>query len=89
LTCEKLKKVITYPCAYEEIPLTQFIKSYGTEGIEHIDKETLSKQRSVVTYLLKKIGTNILSGKSIMNISLPIYIFDVRSMLETYDNFKF
>ncbi len=80
---EKQKNLITYPIAYEEIAMTQFIKAYGTEGIEHIDKDTLSKQRSVVTYLLKKIGSNILSGKSVMNVSLPIYIFDIRSMLET------
>ncbi len=60
------------------------MKSYVKEGIEFIDQETLAKQRSVMTYMIKKIGANILRGKGIMNVSLPIYIFDCRSMLDTY-----
>jgi hypothetical protein len=59
------------------------MKGYGTEGLEFIDQETLNKQRGIISYMLKKVGTNLLSGKSIMNVSLPIYIFDQRSMLET------
>lgn len=31
--------------------------------------------------LLKKIGSNLLKGKSIMNISMPVTIFEDRSML--------
>jgi hypothetical protein len=58
------------------------MKAYETEGLEFIDQETLKKQRNVLTYMVKKIGTNLLSGKSIMNVSLPIYIFDPRSVLE-------
>ena len=30
------------------------------------------------------MGTNLIKGKSIMNISLPINIFDVRSHLEVF-----
>ena len=77
------KKVITYPLVYEDIVKTQYIKSYGTEGLEYIDKETINKQRGILTYLIKKVGSNLLSGKSIMNVSLPIYIFDYRSLLES------
>jgi hypothetical protein len=58
------------------------MKTYGTEGLEFIDQETLKKQRGVMTYMIKKVGANLLSGKSIMNVSLPIYIFDPRSVLE-------
>lgn len=58
------------------------MKAYGTEGLEYINQDVLKKQRSVMTYMLKKIGSNLLSGKSIMNVSLPIYIFDPRSVLE-------
>ena len=58
------------------------MKTYGTEGLEFIDQETLKKQRGVFTYMVKKVGANLLTGKSIMNVSLPIYIFDPRSVLE-------
>lgn len=34
--------------------------------------------------MLSKIGSNILSGKSLINISLPIDIFEARSNLERF-----
>ena len=63
-----------------------FIRQQGENGIEWIDQEKINKQRNVISYLVSKVGMNILSGKSIMNISLPINIFDERSLLETYIN---
>jgi hypothetical protein len=60
------------------------MKTYGTEGLEFINQEILKKQRGVLTYMIKKVGSNLLGGKSIMNVSLPIHIFDSRSLLETY-----
>jgi hypothetical protein len=60
------------------------MKTYNTEGLEFIDHDKIEKQRGVLTYMVKKIGTNILSGKSIMNVSLPIHVFDSRSLLEAY-----
>lgn len=32
--------------------------------------------------IIKQLGSNLISGKSIMNMSLPVEIFDKRSMLE-------
>lgn len=32
--------------------------------------------------IIKQLGSNIMSGKSIMSMSLPVEIFDSRSMLE-------
>jgi hypothetical protein len=60
------------------------MKTYGTEGVEHIDHEKIEKQRGVISYLIKKIGSNIFTGKSVMNISLPIHLFDCRSLLEAF-----
>jgi hypothetical protein len=62
--------------------LCDYIKTHGSAGFEYINQDVIQKQRSIITYLLKKIGANILSGKSIMSISLPIYIFDHRSLIE-------
>lgn len=44
--------------------------------------EIISDQRGVAFYLVKKIGINLLTGKSIMNISLPIKLFEPKSLLE-------
>ena len=63
-----------------------FIRQQGENGIEWIDQEKINKQRNVISYLVSKVGMNILSGNSIMNISLPINIFDERSLLETHIN---
>jgi hypothetical protein len=44
--------------------------------------QIIEKQRAVAGYMIKKIGLNLIKGKSIMNISLPINIFDYRTILE-------
>jgi len=59
-----------------------FIKQSGDDGIEYICQDSIKKQRSVLSYMLSKMGQNLFLGKSIMNISLPIYIFEERSMLD-------
>lgn len=80
----KSSKSITYNTIYEEVIRTEYMKTYGTEGLECINHDMIKKQRGVFTYMIKKIGANILTGKSIMNVSLPINIFDGRTMLEMY-----
>lgn len=32
--------------------------------------------------IIKQLGTNIMAGKSVMNMSLPVEIFDKKSMLD-------
>lgn len=75
---------IIYNLPYHEHVLTQFIKRPGDEALKYIDTETIEKQRSVIQRLISKIGSNILSGSGIMNVSLPINIFDERSLLEVF-----
>lgn len=53
-----------------------------TAALAYLNDEVMKSQRGVIFYLAKKIGVNLLTGKSIMNISLPIKIFEPRSMLE-------
>jgi hypothetical protein len=80
---EKNSDVISYSSEYDDFLTKNFMKTYNTDGLEFIDQEILKKQRGVMSYMIKKIGGNILSGKSIMNVPLPIYIFDTRTALET------
>lgn len=61
-----------------------YVKQVGAPGLEFIDEGILAKQRSVLAYMIKTAGMNVLEGKSIMNISLPINISDYRSVTEVF-----
>jgi hypothetical protein len=51
-------------------------------ALEYLNEDIISIQRGILVYLARKIGVNLLTGKSVMNVSLPIKIFEPRSMLE-------
>ena len=42
----------------------------------------MNEQKKVLTFIIKRIGKNILSGKGILNISLPVDIFCRESNIE-------
>jgi hypothetical protein len=62
--------------------MTEYERKLGADGLVFTNTEVINKQRAVAGYLIKNIGLNIIKGKSIMNVSLPINIFDSRSILE-------
>lgn len=80
----KENEKIKYKLKYETHIDTQFVREKGGEGLRFIDTETIQNQRNVIKHLISKIGANILSGSGIMNVSLPINIFDQRSLLEVF-----
>jgi len=47
----------------------------------YINQKKIDDQKGVLKFILTKIGKNILSGKSILNISLPVDIFCAESNL--------
>ena len=53
-----------------------------TGGLGYVDEEKMKEQKKVLTYIIKRIGKNIFSGKGILNISLPVDIFCVESNIE-------
>ena len=61
-----------------------WIRSTDNGSILFINKKKTAEQKGVITFILKQIGKNILSGKSVMNISLPVDIFATFSNLERY-----
>jgi hypothetical protein len=73
---------IVYNMKYENHCTSHFVQSPGDSGLTFIDLKTMEKQRGVLKHFLSKLGTNIMSGSGIMNVSLPINIFDERSLLE-------
>ena len=42
----------------------------------------MNAQKKVLGYIVKKMGSNLIQGKSILNISLPVDIFSTESNLE-------
>ncbi len=73
---------IIYPYEYHNMIIEDFERTPGSEGLIYTNREVIEKQKGIVGYIIKKIGANLLTGKSIMNVSLPISLSDVRSLLE-------
>ena len=53
-----------------------------TQGLVWKDYPMISKQRGVVFHLIKQVGANLLKGKSIMSVSLPISIMQPLTLLQ-------
>ena len=50
--------------------------------LKFIDQELLDSQKETLRFVLRQIGANLISGKSILNVSLPVDIFESRTGLE-------
>jgi hypothetical protein len=59
---------------------TFYEKTLKEPGLILTDKDTQSRQDKVISFLIKKLGSNLIKGKSIMSISLPVTIFDKRTL---------
>jgi len=66
---------------------TVYERLNNESGLILRDKEMITRQDKVVGFLIKKVGSNLIKGKSIMNISLPVSIFDKRSLHHVYKKF--
>ena len=53
------------------------------DGLVYINKKVLQAQKNMLSYLIKRLGSNILQGKSISSISFPIELYDTCTELET------
>jgi hypothetical protein len=52
--------------------------------LRFIDPELIEGQKDSFRFVLRQIGGNLITGKSILNVSLPVNIFEPRSALERY-----
>jgi hypothetical protein len=80
----KEDELIPYNMSYHTHVASQFVQSPGDTCLTFVDLKTMEKQRGVLKHFLTKLGSNLLSGSGIMNVSLPINIFDERSLLEVF-----
>jgi hypothetical protein len=77
-------KIIPYKHKYHEHILTQYMMAQGDSALKFIDQDCIEKQKGIIKDIITKLGKNILTGNGIMNVSLPIRIFDQRSLLEVF-----
>jgi hypothetical protein len=49
-----------------------------------VSKRKIEALNSVINFMIKKIGSNLLQGKSVLSVSLPVIIFETRSNLERF-----
>jgi hypothetical protein len=76
-------ELILFKCKYENMADEFFEKNFTDEGLIYTDYLTIERQRESISYLVKKVGSQLLKGESVMNISLPVFMFDERSLCET------
>ena len=77
-------KEMTYNKDYPNIVDKKYEKNPKYEGLLLLDTSIAERHKKVISWLITKIGTNLIKGQSVMNISLPVYIFDGRTMLEIF-----
>jgi len=77
---------LKYGYDYYKSVKTDYTLKQGDFELVFTNTKIIDKQRGIVGYFLKKIGSVLLSGESIMNISLPISLFDERSLLESFSH---
>ena len=65
---------------YENEWKKNYSNSPEKSGLLYIDDEKKQIIYKAVKYLVEKMGKNILHGKSILNISFPVFIFDKRTL---------
>ena len=82
-TTEK-ETAIPYYYPYEKMVTDEYENTLYEPGLIFKNEEEKSKIERGVAWLLKKLGSNILSGQSVMNISLPVFLFDKRTMHEVF-----
>lgn len=75
---------IEYQKEYNDVLIKEYDRRLGEDGMIYKNSKVIEKQRGIATHMIKNIGINLLRGKSIMNVSLPINIFDTRTILELY-----
>jgi hypothetical protein len=47
-----------------------------------VDYNVIKGQKNSLLFVIRQVGANIISGKSVLNVSLPVDIFESRTLLE-------
>ena len=73
---------IPYQYEYEKIIFKDYENTLYKNGLIYKDEKEIRKIADGAKWLIKKLGTNLIQGKSVLRISLPVFLFDKRTLQE-------
>ena len=83
LKSEEKKNPYIFEFPYENEWWIDYVTNPDKPGLLYKNEEGKKKIYKTAKYLVAKMGKNILTGKSILNVSFPVFIFDKRTLLIT------
>ena len=84
LKSEEKKKQYIFDFPYENEWSIDYVANQDKPGLVYINEEAKKKIYKTAKYLISKMGKNILTGKSILNVSFPVFIFDKRTLHQAF-----
>ena len=84
LKSEEKKKQYIFDFPYENEWSIDYVINQEKPGLLYINEEAKKKIYKTAKYLITKMGKNILTGKSILNVSFPVFIFDKRTLHQVF-----
>ena len=75
---------INFDLDYENEWKMDYVNSPDKQGLLYINEEAKDKIYKTFKFLLTKFGKNLFEGKSIINVSFPIFLYDRRSYAQVF-----
>ena len=75
---------LNFEIQYEKEWKVDYVNSPEKPGLLYINEEAKQKVYKTFTFLLTKFGKNLFEGKSIINVSFPIFLYDKRSYAQVF-----
>ena len=73
-----------FEIVYEKEWKTDYVNSPEQPGLLYINEEAKQKVYKTFKFLVGKFGKNLFEGKSVINVSFPIFIYDKRSYAQVF-----
>lgn len=74
----------TYQKSYQNEWRINYSNTIEKNGLLFLNEEEKQLGYKAVKYLITKFGQNLLQGKNVLNISLPVFMFDKRTLHEAF-----
>ena len=84
LKSEEKKNPYIFEFPYENEWWIDYALDAEKPGLLYKNEESKKKIYKTAKYLVTKMGKNILTGKSILNVSFPVFIFDKRTLHQAF-----
>jgi len=84
LKSEEKKIPFIFEFPYENEWWIDYVTNPEKPGLVYKNEEAKKKIYKTAKYLVAKMGKNILTGKSILNVSFPVFIFDKRTLHQAF-----